>query len=316
MSAYSTSEVSVKEQTFSKYDQSQSTAYAQIRRDYHPEVYAEILKQHETSGGKLDVLLDVGCGPGNVTRSLAPHFTQAIGLDPGEQMLATARSLTAAAHENGNSNITFSLSSAEALGSNLSPPIADVSVDLITAGNAAHWFDMAGFWASVARVLKPGGTVALWTSGQIRAHPSMPAAAEIQATMDEMRFGELLPYTAEGSRLTSEGYKNLPLPWTLEDPVQGFNQAGSKHVEWEPERSFYTGQGPISLEAYEKMMGTASAVTRWRAAHPDDIGTERDIVRRRRREMERILHAAGVEKGKEQLLGTVHGAIVIVKKDM
>lgn len=27
----------------------------------------------------------------------------------------------------------------------------------------AHWFDMPKFWAAAADVLRPGGTVALWT---------------------------------------------------------------------------------------------------------------------------------------------------------
>lgn len=27
----------------------------------------------------------------------------------------------------------------------------------------AHWFDMPKFWAAAAKVLKPGGTVAIWT---------------------------------------------------------------------------------------------------------------------------------------------------------
>jgi hypothetical protein len=53
------------------------------------------------------------------------------------------------------------------------------SVDLITAATAvcifeheqsssltsiqAHWFDMPQFWKAAANLLKPGGTVAIWT---------------------------------------------------------------------------------------------------------------------------------------------------------
>jgi len=32
-----------------------------------------------------------------------------------------------------------------------------------TDGKKAHWFDMPQFWEQVARLLRPGGTVALWT---------------------------------------------------------------------------------------------------------------------------------------------------------
>ena len=154
-----------KEKTFSSYSQAQSKHYAQVRRNYSPAVYETILEQHRSGGGQFDTLLDVGCGPGLATFSLAPHFKQTIGLDPSDGMLSTARSMISSADKADEGQIRFAVSTAEELGSNLTPPIADNSVDLITAANAAHWFDMSGFWPAAARVLKPGGSVALWTSG-------------------------------------------------------------------------------------------------------------------------------------------------------
>ena len=38
-------------------------------------------------------LLDVGCGPGSLTLLLAPHFTEAIGVDAASDMLAEAARL-------------------------------------------------------------------------------------------------------------------------------------------------------------------------------------------------------------------------------
>jgi len=38
----------------------------------------------------------------------------------------------------------------------------DGSVDLVTAGLAAHWFDMEKFMKEVERILKPRGCVALY----------------------------------------------------------------------------------------------------------------------------------------------------------
>ena len=40
-------------------------------------------------------------------------------------------------------------------------PFPDSSVDLLTAASAAHWFDQARFLVEAARVLKPGGCMAL-----------------------------------------------------------------------------------------------------------------------------------------------------------
>jgi len=38
------------------------------------------------------------------------------------------------------------------------------------------------------------------------------------------------------------------------------------------------------------------------------------VVRMLRREMERLLYEAGVEKGKEKVKGSVQGALLVVKK--
>ena len=41
----------------------------------------------------------------------------------------------------------------------------DASVDLVLVAQAAHWFDLPAFYAEVARVLRPGGVLAVWSSG-------------------------------------------------------------------------------------------------------------------------------------------------------
>jgi hypothetical protein len=53
---------------------------------------------------------------------------------------------------------------------------------------------------------------------------------------------------------------------------------------------------------------------RWRDAHPDAVGTERDIIRIMRRVIERLLHEAGVEKGKEMIQASLKGVLMMVKK--
>ena len=47
-------------------------------------------------------LLDVGCGPGSLTLLLAPHFAQAVGIDPDPDMLSEAARL---AEERGIHNV-------------------------------------------------------------------------------------------------------------------------------------------------------------------------------------------------------------------
>ncbi|KAI1122262.1 S-adenosyl-L-methionine-dependent methyltransferase [Nemania abortiva] len=142
------------EETFRAYTQAQGETYAARRPGYSPELFKIIIAHHTSTGGQLDTVVDIGCGTGQATLDLAPYFANAIGLDPSEGMIGTAR----ASAESANLPIRFEVSAAEALGTDLEPHIADGSVDLLTAATAAHWFDMARFWPSAARVLKSGGT--------------------------------------------------------------------------------------------------------------------------------------------------------------
>ncbi|KAJ5099486.1 hypothetical protein N7532_006487 [Penicillium argentinense] len=300
------------EKTFTFYSQEQGNAYAQARPDYHPTLYQTIIDHHLDSNGQLETILDVGCGPGNVVRALSSHFNYAIGLDPSEGMLTTARSLGGTTSASGL--IRYEVSTAEDLGTTLPQPILDESVDLITAANAAHWFDMSLFWASAARVLKPGGSVALWTSGRNRIHSSVPNAAAMQSALDEIEERHLRPFFEPGNLLTRSRYVDLPLPWALEQPIPEFDESAFFRKDWDVAEDFFAFQPEVNMDVFEKITSTASPVTRWREAHPDAVGTEKDVVRMLRRVIERHLHEAGVEKGKEKVKGAIHGVILIVKK--
>jgi SAM-dependent methyltransferase len=213
--------------------------------------------------------------------------------------------------------IRFEISSAEDLGTDLSPPVEDSSVDLIVASTAAHWFDMSRFWPQAARVLKPGGTVALWSNGDGCIHPSMPNADSIQAALNEIEEREMKPFFEPGNVLTKNLYASLPLPWTLEPRVVDFDEATFVRKLWGPENSeeFFEGGGmEIDLDRMEKVLSTASPLQRWRDAYPDAVGTERDPVKMMRRAIEKGLHEGGVEKGKELIKGSMKAVLLMLKK--
>ncbi|XP_078487351.1 uncharacterized protein LOC144745228 [Ciona intestinalis] len=94
---------------------------------------------------KLDFLLDVGCGGGQSVNIFAPYFHEVLAIDPSENQIKEAKSQNKFAH------VTYKRGFAEKL------PCDDVSVDVITAGTAIHWFDRPKFYKEVERVLKPGG---------------------------------------------------------------------------------------------------------------------------------------------------------------
>lgn len=310
--ATNTSAPFAEERTFKSFTHEQGKNYAQHRLDYSDVVYQTVLEQHISTGGKLDTLADVGCGPGIVAHALSPHFTHAFGLDASEGMISSARSLGGVTST--DEPIRFEVSSAEQLGSNLSPPLADASVDLITIATAAHWIDMSRFWPRAAQVLRPGGSVAIWTSGESQVHPSMPNAAAVQAVVDAHEKEYLEPYVASGNNLAKNLYIDLPLPWTLDNKVPEFDEASYFRRTWEAGDDFMKGDQSVNMKGLEMIMSTTSPVARWREAHPDLVGTEQDVTRVLRRKIEKLLHEAGVEEGQEVLKGALGGVVMVVKK--
>jgi SAM-dependent methyltransferase len=97
--------------------------------------------------------LDVATGAGHTAIALAPHVAHVVASDITEEMLAETQRLAAG---KGLSNLETAQAEAGAL------PFADRSFDLVACRLAAHHFpDPAAFVAEAARVLKPGGKLAL-----------------------------------------------------------------------------------------------------------------------------------------------------------
>jgi hypothetical protein len=145
----------------------------------------------------------------------------------------------------------------------------------------------------------------------------MPNAAAIYAMAKTIFEKELMPYMEHGNRLAQELYVNLPLPWTLIPAVTEFDEAAMFRKEWGPDNNedfVISGSSAVDMDTLEDIMSTMSPVTRWREANPEAVGTEKDITRIFRREIERLLQEAGVEKGKEIYTGSLTAALLMVKK--
>jgi trans-aconitate 3-methyltransferase len=91
---------------------------------------------------------------GIVTEELSRKFNQVIGVDPSEKMLSAVHVPPA---REGKLPIDFKVGTAEDLSF-----IPSNSVDMVTAGQAAHWFKHDKALPEIARILKPGGTLAFF----------------------------------------------------------------------------------------------------------------------------------------------------------
>lgn len=270
------------EATFRSYTPAQAATYSAGRPAYPDALNRIVCEHHAQTGGQFTLFLDVGCGPGNATRSLSPHFTHAIGADPSVEMINAARSIPSITATEGQP-VRFEVCTSETLHS--IPDLVPRSVDLLTAATAAHWFDMPVFWTQAAKMLKPGGTVALWTGASWYCHPhTTPNAKKVQAVLHELEDDVLGPYEVPGNRLSRDMYVNLPLPWDVEPIVVEFPKEEFVRMEWnrdgkvEEGETFFRGGQKLSLDDFVKGVSTASMVTRWREAHPELVGTDQDCV--------------------------------------
>jgi trans-aconitate 3-methyltransferase len=289
--------------TFRRYTAAQASSYLRGRPGYPDALIETILTHHLSTGGQLTTLLDVGCGPSTATHSFAPHFTRAFGVDPSVAMIAVARARHSTTGTGTADDVVpatpihFAISAAEDLpGAELASALPPGSVDLLTAATAAHWFDMARFWPRASSLVRPGGTVALWTGGRFYCHPhTTPNAKAVQRVLDRLEHERLGPYKTRGNELAMGLYRELGMPWEAGVLDGEFPEAEFVRKEWniggevEVGETFFVGREVVGLEDFAKMCATASMVTRWRAAHPELVGTEDDVVSLTVRELQEAL---------------------------
>jgi SAM-dependent methyltransferase len=161
--------------------------YASFRPHY-PAALSGALAERCT---RHDVAVDLGCGSGQLTTDLAPHFARVVGVDPSQPLLDAAPTLA---------NVEYRCAAAEATG------LPAASADLVVAAQAAHWFDWPRFVAEVARIARPGALVALVSYGVQRLE------GDAMLAIDRYRAA-IAAYWPAGREHVENGYRDLVLPW-------------------------------------------------------------------------------------------------------
>lgn len=204
--------------------------YGSGRPAYPDELFATIA---EAAPGR-DLAWDAGTGSGQAAVHLTRYFKSVVATDASAAQIANSWP---------HPQVTYRVEPSERT------IIAGRSVDVITSGQAAHWFDIDTFYAEARRVLKPGGAVALFCYG-------LESVSDEVNYVTEKLYVELLgPYWPKRT-LADHTYQDIPFPfnelprrvfrmhmqWTLPELLRGFRtwSASLKYQE-------ANGEHPVDL---------------------------------------------------------------------
>jgi SAM-dependent methyltransferase len=165
-----------------------AAVYREARPTYPAAWFAWLAEQAPTRS----LAWDAGCGNGQASVALARHFERVVATDPSAAQIAQAHAVA---------GIDYRVEPAER------SSLDDASADLVTVGQALHWFDLARFHAEVRRVLRPGGIIAEWTYADCTVTPA------IDVHKDRLYTELTAAYWPAERRLVETGYHTLAFPF-------------------------------------------------------------------------------------------------------
>jgi ubiquinone/menaquinone biosynthesis C-methylase UbiE len=145
-------------------------AYDRARPTYPREAVAWLVGDQPTT------VLELGAGTGKLTRVLVELGHDVHATDPDEQMLARLR--------DNLPDVRTSVAGAEGI------PGPDASYDVVVAAQAFHWFDHERALPEIARVLKPGGRLALVWNERDERIPWVRRLGALIGTQEQLRSDE------------------------------------------------------------------------------------------------------------------------------
>jgi SAM-dependent methyltransferase len=123
----------------------EAAAYERARPSYPPDAITWLTENLSLGSGRR--IVDLAAGTGKLTRLLAEIGADLIAVEPVAAMRAKLREQLP--------DVPVLAGVAEAL------PLADQSIDAVVVAQAFHWFDGRRAMTEIARVVRPGGHLAL-----------------------------------------------------------------------------------------------------------------------------------------------------------
>jgi ubiquinone/menaquinone biosynthesis C-methylase UbiE len=190
--------------------------YAARRPDYPQAIFDALTAQLQATEAPR-LALDVGCGTGISTRTLAGELPtwQVIGIEPNSDMLQQATADIGQA-----TNLSYQTAPAETL------PTENGSAGLLLAAQALHWFDRPRFYDEAARVLVPGGLLAiLYNNRQTNDAPALMAVEDALEGANPAYNRSYRSFDIKGELATAGNYNDIAQhdePWVWPIPLDAF----------------------------------------------------------------------------------------------
>jgi SAM-dependent methyltransferase len=184
-------------------------AYERGRPTYPPAAVAEVVRELGLDG--RSTVLDLAAGTGKLTRALVAQLGRVIAVEPSGAMLDVLRARLP--------EVDAREGTAEAI------PLGDGAVDAVFVGEAFHWFRTADACREIARVLTPGGGLALmwnrarWSDDELPWHSAFKALS--------------LPYREAAGEFPGERWQEALEATGLFEPLRSAEVDSVQHTDAE-----------------------------------------------------------------------------------
>ena len=206
--------------------------YNEVRPGYPEELFDDVVSLSGIpSGGRI---LEIGCGTGQATVSLAHRGYRILCIELGENMAALARR-----------NLRMYPQVRVRTGAFEEWPLQEEAFDLAISATAFHWLDPAVAYPKVAKALVPEGAISLFWNVHVHSDASegfFEAAQEV--------------YEREAPEIVGpEDYKGPPLPADVPDRMGEIQNTGlfgevvTRNYQWDV---------PYDAESYLRVLNTYS----------------------------------------------------------
>jgi len=275
--------------------------YLAYRPTYPPALYEHILAYHDSSAeAERDFCIDIGCGPGIVTRAIAPQFKRTLGVDPSDSMIQAAKGVE------GQQGIEYAIGNAEDL-----KDIKDGSVDLVIGGTMAHWLDPEPFYTEMSRILKPGGTIAVFTYAWAQPAHNTKNYTELRKLVDSLHNKINTTTGQKGNMITQSLYSDLARPSDFSSTAPHFED--SVYQVWDADEAYEKGEPyfmafPLNIKNFMNWLSTAGPMVKMEEMDPEGAQKYKEQM------MKKFLEVGDLKEDEEITIVRSIGLVMVKKK--